>query len=113
MIATRGIHRRGRGAIGIAFGLLLLLCERAVGDDGDAHRAKETLIFQDNFEDLDPSVWKHEITMSGGGNWEFQVGAGECGSNVWLALVLPVLRCIVVLFSLFYTCAHVLKCAWS
>jgi len=31
------------------------------------------LIFEDNFDRFDLSVWQHEITMSGGGNWEFQV----------------------------------------
>jgi len=30
----------------------------------------ETLIFEDNFDFLDFSKWKHEITESGGGNWE-------------------------------------------
>jgi beta-glucanase (GH16 family) len=31
------------------------------------------LIFDENFDTLDFSVWQHERTMSGGGNWEFQV----------------------------------------
>ncbi|XP_049779843.1 beta-1,3-glucan-binding protein-like [Schistocerca cancellata] len=31
------------------------------------------MIFADDFEDFDLSVWQHEITMSGGGNWEFQI----------------------------------------
>jgi hypothetical protein len=31
------------------------------------------LIFEDNFDFLDFSKWQHEITMAGGGNWEFQV----------------------------------------
>ncbi|KAK7067194.1 3-glucan binding protein [Halocaridina rubra] len=30
------------------------------------------LIFNDEFDFLDHEVWEHEITMSGGGNWEFQ-----------------------------------------
>lgn len=30
------------------------------------------LIFEDNFDTLDHSKWRHEITMAGGGNWEFQ-----------------------------------------
>lgn len=30
------------------------------------------LIFNDEFDYLDHDVWEHEITMSGGGNWEFQ-----------------------------------------
>lgn len=28
------------------------------------------LIFQDNFDFLDTSRWKHEISLAGGGNWE-------------------------------------------
>ena len=31
------------------------------------------LIFEENFNELDNSLWKHEITMGGGGNWEFQI----------------------------------------
>jgi len=30
------------------------------------------LVFDENFNDLDLDVWEHEITMGGGGNWEFQ-----------------------------------------
>ncbi|KAI9092437.1 gram negative bacteria binding protein 1 [Phlyctochytrium arcticum] len=29
-------------------------------------------VFEDNFETFDLSKWKHEVTMAGGGNWEFQ-----------------------------------------
>lgn len=32
----------------------------------------EEVIFQDDFETLDKEVWKHENTLRGGGNWEFQ-----------------------------------------
>ena len=32
----------------------------------------ETLIWEDNFDKLDFSKWSHEITMGGGGNWEFE-----------------------------------------
>jgi hypothetical protein len=31
------------------------------------------IMFEDNFDKLDLNKWQHEITMSGGGNWEFQV----------------------------------------
>jgi len=31
------------------------------------------LIFEDEFEFVDKEVWEHEITMAGGGNWEFQL----------------------------------------
>ena len=30
------------------------------------------LIFEDNFNDFNFSVWKHELTLSGEGNWEFE-----------------------------------------
>ena len=32
----------------------------------------DTLIWEDQFDTLDFSKWQHEITMSGGGNWEFE-----------------------------------------
>jgi len=32
----------------------------------------DTLIWEDQFNFLDFSKWSHEITMSGGGNWEFE-----------------------------------------
>lgn len=32
----------------------------------------EVLVFEDTFEELDMDIWEHDITMSGGGNWEFQ-----------------------------------------
>ena len=35
--------------------------------------ASETLIFEDNFDEFDLKRWKHEITMGGGGNWEFEM----------------------------------------
>ncbi|XP_059608689.1 beta-1,3-glucan-binding protein-like [Phlebotomus argentipes] len=30
------------------------------------------LLFEDNFDTLDYETWQHEITLAGGGNWEFQ-----------------------------------------
>ncbi|KAI9105507.1 beta-1,3-glucan-binding protein [Phlyctochytrium arcticum] len=30
-------------------------------------------VFEDNFDTFDLSKWKHDVTMSGGGNWEFQM----------------------------------------
>ena len=35
-------------------------------------RAKETRIFFDDFNNLNFSTWEHELTMGGGGNWEFE-----------------------------------------
>ncbi len=31
------------------------------------------LIFEEEFDTLDFRKWQHEITLAGGGNWEFQV----------------------------------------
>ncbi|CAH0546479.1 unnamed protein product [Brassicogethes aeneus] len=30
------------------------------------------LIFEDNFDSLNLNKWQHEVTLGGGGNWEFQ-----------------------------------------
>ncbi|ORX67351.1 gram negative bacteria binding protein 2 [Basidiobolus meristosporus CBS 931.73] len=34
--------------------------------------AARQLVFQDDFDTFDVSVWRHDITLSGGGNWEFE-----------------------------------------
>lgn len=31
------------------------------------------LIFSDEFDTFDFKKWKHDITLSGGGNWEFEL----------------------------------------
>ena len=31
------------------------------------------LLFSEDFNILDNEVWEHELTLGGGGNWEFQV----------------------------------------
>jgi hypothetical protein len=41
----------------------------APGGGGSAH---QTLVFEDDFQELDMQRWQHEITAGGGGNWEFQ-----------------------------------------
>ncbi|CDH58389.1 beta--glucan-binding [Lichtheimia corymbifera JMRC:FSU:9682] len=39
----------------------------------DSENTKQhCLVFEDHFNRLDLSKWQHEITMSGGGNWEFE-----------------------------------------
>ena len=35
--------------------------------------ASSKIVFQDNFDTLDFTKWRHDITMSGGGNREFQL----------------------------------------
>jgi beta-glucanase (GH16 family) len=34
--------------------------------------ASEKLIFEDDFNKLDFKKWQHELTLGGGGNWEFE-----------------------------------------
>ena len=31
------------------------------------------IVFEDDFSKLDFHKWKHDITLAGGGNWEFQI----------------------------------------
>jgi len=31
------------------------------------------IVFQDDFDTLDFTKWRHDITLAGGGNWEFQI----------------------------------------
>ena len=38
---------------------------------GDAQQ-QLMLALEDNFDDFNLSLWKHELTLGGGGNWEFQ-----------------------------------------
>ena len=33
--------------------------------------ANSKLLFEDSFDSLDFTKWKHDITLAGGGNWEF------------------------------------------
>jgi hypothetical protein len=40
------------------------------------------LIFEENFDEIDFEKWEHELTLSGGGNWEFQWYTNE-RSNSW------------------------------
>jgi beta-glucanase (GH16 family) len=37
-----------------------------------AYTAAETIVFKDDFNTLNFSNWEHELTMGGGGNWEFE-----------------------------------------
>ena len=46
----------------LILGLLLLFC-----------LATSKLVFDDEFDDLDFTKWRHDITLSGGGNWEFEL----------------------------------------
>jgi len=35
-------------------------------------QAKEVLVLDEQFDTFDLSFWKHELTLGGGGNWEFE-----------------------------------------
>ncbi|KAI8800412.1 concanavalin A-like lectin/glucanase domain-containing protein [Cladochytrium replicatum] len=39
----------------------------------DPGKTNFCLAFQDDFDFLDTSKWRHDITLGGGGNWEFQM----------------------------------------
>jgi len=49
----------------IAVLLALLVCAAAA--------PQEVLVWSDEFNTLNFSKWKHELTMGGGGNWEFEM----------------------------------------
>jgi len=67
-------------AVSLTFALLACLAGSAFsanisisrGPNGETY-APGDVLFEDNFDFLDFTKWGHEITMSGGGNWEFQV----------------------------------------
>jgi len=39
--------------------------------------ANYRLVWEDNFDTLDLTKWEHELTLGGGGNWEFQLYANN------------------------------------
>ncbi|XP_041787224.1 beta-1,3-glucan-binding protein-like [Anopheles merus] len=55
-----------------------LACDRASVTTASGTLVKRSafcpgdLIFEDNFDRLDLERWQHEVTLGGGGNWEFQ-----------------------------------------
>jgi beta-glucanase (GH16 family) len=51
-----------RNIVAVALVLLGLAC-----------LSQSKLIFEDDFNTLDFNKWKHDITLSGGGNWEFEL----------------------------------------
>ena len=54
--------------------LLFAIANTVTASDTDMERDPPgmTLTLEDNFDDFNLSLWKHEITLAGGGNWEFQ-----------------------------------------
>ncbi|KAF2887969.1 hypothetical protein ILUMI_18204 [Ignelater luminosus] len=52
----------------------------ASGSSAPTRICSGQLIFEDNFDNLNTNKWKHEITLGGGGNWEFQWYTND-GSN--------------------------------
>ncbi|MDK2413416.1 hypothetical protein QHH03_30465, partial [Aphanizomenon sp. 202] len=59
---------------GYVASVLLLACGALAADivEPEDCASFPCMIFEDNFDYLDNDVWEHELTMSGGGNWEFQ-----------------------------------------
>ena len=55
--------------------LLVLLSTTLVASTLGANKYSdtETLIFEDTFDTFNLSIWKHDITLSGEGNWEFEL----------------------------------------
>lgn len=47
---------------------VLLFAAAAVAAPGPG----EVLIFDEEFNTFNLSIWKHELTLSGEGNWEFE-----------------------------------------
>lgn len=39
---------------------------------GACNNSTGKILFCDDFEQFDLSIWKHDITLAGGGNWEFE-----------------------------------------
>ena len=46
-------------------------------DPSPSYRPRDRLLFSDEFDELNLEVWEHELTLGGGGNWEFQVRAQQ------------------------------------
>lgn len=51
---------------------ILALGLTVLGTASAASLNKEKLVFEDDFNTLNFDKWQHELTMSGGGNWEFE-----------------------------------------
>lgn len=63
-------------AISILGANLTHACEPTVTTVSGTHAPQNIcsgdLIFEETFDSLNLSKWRHEVTMAGGGNWEFQ-----------------------------------------
>ena len=80
--------------------LLALLCLALVSVHGASYRSGERLLFADEFDTLDNEVWEHELTLGGGGNWEFQVSQHARLHSTRIDIARSVLtRCVSVLRS--------------
>ena len=55
------------------FAAVWVLTVCVVGLPRSFSEERDGLIFADDFNTFDMSTWKHELTMGGGGNWEFQM----------------------------------------
>lgn len=60
-------------SVALSLSVVALVCLSSFAwAQGDGYRRGERLLFADEFDDLNNEVWEHEITLGGGGNWEFQ-----------------------------------------
>ncbi|CAM9187888.1 unnamed protein product, partial [Discosporangium mesarthrocarpum] len=50
---------------------------------GKTGREGEVLVFEDRFKEFDLNIWRHEITLSGGGHWQFEHSTNN-RSNSWV-----------------------------
>ena len=48
----------------------------------------EQLLFSDDFDEFDLATWQHELTMGGGGNWEFEFYSQTEQANIHSAACL-------------------------
>ena len=48
----------------------LTIITASIGKKAPTISSSEALVFEEDFQRFDLDLWKHEITMGGGGNWE-------------------------------------------
>jgi len=57
---------------------------RGTGSGLERSRLGEKLIFSEEFDEFDLRTWSHEITASGGGNWEFEWYGNNRANNSYV-----------------------------
>eukprot|EP00164_Ancoracysta_twista_P006269 GFYU01008709.1.p1 GENE.GFYU01008709.1~~GFYU01008709.1.p1 ORF type:complete len:388 (-),score=122.60 GFYU01008709.1:71-1234(-) len=62
--------------IGVAVGCVATIAVLSHGSTSTTEATSlnaSPYLFSDEFDEFDLSMWKHELTMGGGGNWEFEM----------------------------------------